>query len=121
MNAVEFAIQVALAEKLDAMGVLWAASQNGMRSNPIHVKNAKRAGLKNGHPDIAIYEPRVIGGRHYCGLFIELKTKKGQPSKNQIRWIGDLEHRGFKAVFAYGLDDATKKIEEYFKCKLTDF
>lgn len=72
-------------------------------------------------PDIFIAEPR--GGWH--GLFIELKDegvklfKNGggafasEHMKDQYKCLGNLNYKGYMALFAVGFDEAKSIIDEY--------
>jgi hypothetical protein len=74
-----------------------------------------------GQPDLYIFEP--VG--KYVGLAIEIKrdsanpyTKSGKLKKNshledQAGWLTYLEGRGWKAVFAVGLEQAREIIYKY--------
>jgi len=79
-------------------------------------KKAKATGYVSGFPDLQITEAR--GG--FYGLFIELKlNKQCYPSQNQVKWINDLNDRGYKAVICKGLDDTLTEIDNYLKQKKT--
>lgn len=80
-------------------------------------------------PDLFIYEPRTINGKHYCGLALELKKegttvvlkigpRKGKLStdphiQEQAAMLKGLIHKGYYANFAVGIDEATKLIDWY--------
>lgn len=67
-------------------------------------------GLKKGVPDLFLPIPK---GRFH-GLFIEMKRIKGSViSSEQKAWIRALNAVGYKAVVAYGWEEASKDIEEY--------
>jgi hypothetical protein len=105
----EFQEQCALCDWLDLKRVLYYAIPNGGSRHPLEAVNLKRSGVKAGVPDICIPVPR----KDYCGLYIELKSKNGKPTLNQISWVADLNTAGYKAVFCYGFDEAKKVVEEY--------
>lgn len=86
------------------------ASQNGawMKSQKQAV-NAKRAGMKNGVPDIFL--PVARGGFH--GLFIELKYGKNKPDAEQKGWLQSLADHGYKSLCVWGADAAIEEIEKY--------
>lgn len=74
----------------------------------------KRMGMKKGVPDICLPVPRGL----YHGLWIELKSDKTKKaSKEQKEWLIKLTEQGYKAVLAYGADDAVKIIKEYLNLK----
>lgn len=80
-------------------------------------------------PDLFIYEPRTVKGKHYCGLALELKAegtsvvmkigpRKGRLSLNQhiqeqAVILKALNAKGYYANFAVGFDEAIKIIDWY--------
>lgn len=72
---------------------------------------AKQAtiGVKSGVPDYMI----AIAKGAYHGMFLEMKTKKGQISVNQNKWIEKLSQQGYLATIARGIDDAIEQVEMY--------
>jgi hypothetical protein len=56
-----------------------------------------------------------IPAKGYHGLFVEMKTAHGKLSENQKRWLSALETFGYRAVVAYGWQDAKNKIMEYLE------
>ena len=49
---------------------------------------------------------------------IELKSKKGRPTKEQIEWIKALQKRGYMASICKGLEEAVAVIDNYIKNKI---
>jgi hypothetical protein len=86
--------QITVARYLDSLGVLWCHVTNeGMI--PIHYRaKLKRKGLKNGVPDVLIFEPN----KEYNGLAIELKANYNKPSTEQLNWIAMLGALGWSAT-----------------------
>ena len=86
-------------------------------------------GGKRAWPDMFIAEPapRCIDGgwdNEYHGLFIELKKDGVRLKKKNGEWanphikeqallLGELDSRGYKAVFAVGIGEAIDVIDEY--------
>ncbi len=101
----------------------WARLQPEVNAYLFHIPNGekreahtgsllKALGVKPGIPDLMLALPN---GR-YAGLFIELKRKKGYSiSLHQEEWIKKLNEVGYKAVFAYGAEDAIRQVEEYMR------
>ena len=85
------------------------AHTNGMRSSVTEGVKQKRAGAVAGLPDLFL--PVMSGG--WGGLYVELKTEKGKLSAIQRDWLGRLSLAGYKAVVAFGLEQAKAVIEEY--------
>ena len=69
----------------------------------------KASGVKKGVPDLSL--PCPHGGFH--GLYIELKTPKGKPSKEQLWWIDKLSEHGYCACICYGYQEAIKCVAKY--------
>lgn len=78
---------------LNSLNVLFCSSAAGARTSMGTAIKLKRAGLKKGFPDMAIFEPR--GGYH--AMFIELKVGS-YPSKEQKIWREELLKRNYYAV-----------------------
>lgn len=72
---------------------------------------AIRTGYVKGFPDLQICEAR----KGFHGLFIELKTKTGKPTKHQKKWIDDLNERGYLAKICYGIEEALYTIDNYLQ------
>jgi hypothetical protein len=105
--------QITVARYLDSLGVLWCHVTNeGMI--PIHYRaKLKRKGLKNGVPDVLIFEPN----KQYNGLAIELKANYNKPSPEQLEWIAKLNTLGWSALCSNSLDEVINIIDNYLKNK----
>ena len=115
----EYQLQKAVCKYLDLNNVLYCGSMGGQYQKYHSQRNkAKATGYKRGFPDIFIYEISKIDDKLYCGLAIELKTKKGRPSKEQIEWMNKLNERGYMATICTGIDEALETIDRYLKGKL---
>lgn len=104
---------------------LWAAYQSGKYPELkliYHIPNEgkrsisagsrlKSEGLKKGVPDICL----PISNGKYSALYIEMKSEKGKPSKEQLEWIECLNKAGNHAVIAYGWENAAKEIIKYLE------
>lgn len=87
---------------------------NGGSRNFYEAINLKRQGVKPGVPDMILPVPK---GK-YHGLFLELKRLGGRkPSEDQARWIEKLTEQGYKAVVAFGFDEAIETIKSYLDLK----
>lgn len=109
----EHEIQKALFNWLNVCGIaeckLAFAIPNGGLRNIKVARKLKAEGVRSGVPDIFI--PVARNGYH--GLFLELKTEKGRVTPHQKEWLEALNNQGFKAVVAYGFDDAVEIIKGY--------
>lgn len=85
-------------------------SLNGVRLTIGQAVKAKKAGMKKGFPDINLPVPKA----DYHGLYIELKREfKGVVSKEQKKWIDDLNKYGYIAIVCEGYKDCINFIESY--------
>lgn len=107
----EHDIQKALNKRMGIKKIPFFAIPNGvwLKDNYKEIKKLKNEGLKSGVPDILIPVPTP----NHCGLFVELKTKKGKTSKNQDKWIKYLNKAGYKCITTYGAKDLFDKIDKY--------
>ena len=115
----EYELQKAVCKYLDLNNILYCGSMGGQYQ--IHFSQrikAKKSGYKKGFPDLFIYEIAKIDDNIYAGLAIELKTKKGRPTEEQIYWINELNKRGYMASICRGIDEALELIDNYIKNKL---
>jgi len=93
----------------DRLSLAFAIPNGGHRHIGV-ARKLKNEGVKPGIPDVCI--PVAIGGYH--GLWIEMKSAKGQPTPVQTKWIADLNGQGFLAVVCKGADEAIAVVEKYF-------
>lgn len=106
--------------------VLWNFDMGGaMLGSYAYAMEMHRQGNRKGWPDIFVAEAKG----EYHGLFIELKktgtklyTKKGEPIKGskdriatQLAVLSHLEKKGYKAIMAFGFDEARKVLEDYMR------
>ncbi|STZ55560.1 VRR-NUC domain [Moraxella lacunata] len=97
-------------------------SPNGGKRHITTATRFKAMGTKAGFPDLFLFIPH--GGYH--GLFIELKTPKGKTKDGKTRQAGKvsdlqkamidrLNAQGYKAVVAYGANNAIDEIKSYLE------
>jgi len=89
----------------------YGKNKSGQRFSKEAVRQ-KKAGLKNGIPDLIL----LVARRDYHGLLIELKRAKKSlsvVSDEQKQWIEKLTARGYLAVICYGAEEAKKVILNY--------
>lgn len=102
--------------KLQYPSIRYCASLGGQYQKYQSQRNrAVSTGYVKGFPDLGIYEGR--GG--FFGLFLEIKTKKGYPTKEQKQWLIDLNERGYLAKCIKGFDDIINEIDNYLSLKPT--
>ena len=109
----EFLIQCSVVNflKREFPGIVFTCAP-GNAKNALQGKRNKMLGYLKGWPDLFIAYP----SKNYFGLFVELKTKTGKLDKNfQEPLLKKLNSLGYKAVVAYGLDEAIALINSYLK------
>ncbi len=92
--------------------LLFHPPSEGVRSI-IFALRLKRLCWRKGFPDLQLLVP----SSRYHGLFIELKTKKGRATPEQLQYISDLRSEGYAACLCYGFDAAKRCIEDYMDGK----
>lgn len=85
------------------------AIPNGGSRHKAEAVNLKKQGVRAGLPDVCLPIPR----RGYSALFIELKTDKGKPSREQVDWIDSLNLHGNLAVVCHGQEAAWQTLVDY--------
>ena len=103
------------------------AIPNGGKRNVITAMKLKREGVIAGVPDLFLAHAKsddiyinnplvglpVYGCKFYHGLFIEMKSKKGKLTDNQISITYRLRQAEYKIAICHSFEDAKKAIEEY--------
>ena len=92
-------------------GILYCATQGGVRVSIGTARKMVASGYRKGIPDLMIYTPR--NGK--VGLALELKTKTGKASDHQIEWIEGLREAGWDAHVVKGYDACVDALFDYFK------
>ncbi len=69
----------------------------------------KRMGVLRGASDIFMAWPS--GGFH--GLFVEVKSKRGRPSPDQLAFIERMRSVGYKAEVCYGAEEVINTMQQY--------
>ncbi len=117
MNHIEDAEQMALIEwtelqkgKYPELLMLFHIPNGGKR-NRIEAARFKKMGVKAGIPDLFLPVPRAA----YHGLFVEMKSLDGKPTKDQKEWIKALSKQGYAVEVCYGFEQAQKVILDYLK------
>ena len=95
--------------------LLYCASVGGVRTSFKQAIKMKQTGYKKGMPDLFIYEPISP----YHGLAVEIKIKKGRPTKDQLWWRDQLNSRNYISVITYGYEETVEVIERYLSGKIS--
>jgi hypothetical protein len=85
------------------------AVPNGGDRHPIVAAKMKAEGVRAGVPDYCLPVPR----HGYHGLYVELKTPTGYPSREQREWIAALREQGYRAEVCRGWAAAWDVIRDY--------
>ena len=83
---------------------------NQRSTSPQHGAMLKRMGLWAGAADL--FFPR--GNDKYKGMFIELKTLTGKPTRNQINFLDSMACEGFFTAINYGSKEAIETIKTFY-------
>ncbi len=83
----------------------------------------KEPGLIAGIPDIFVAYPvdavNTDGtGKHYCGMYLELKRKGNKPTKEQEEYLDKFTRVGYYCYVAYSVQEAIEAIENYLNGKV---
>lgn len=84
---------------------------NGEHRAQSTANRLKKEGLQPGIPDLFLAVPRGT----FHGLFIEMKSLTGKPSKLQMEWLAALTAMGYRAVVCRGFEEAKAEIEGYLR------
>ena len=102
--------QRALAERLDRSRLRWCHVPNGGHRGMREAADLRRHGVKAGVPDVLIFTPTAAAPR---GAALELK-RMGETlaavRDEQWEWLRALEAVGWRAVVAFGVDDAVAQL-----------
>lgn len=71
----------------------------------------KRMGVLKGASDLLMAWP--CGGYH--GLFIEVKSKTGRPTPEQLAFIKRMNEAGYCAKLCYGAEEVISTMKDYLK------
>lgn len=82
---------------------------NGGKRNAREAARLKREGVKSGVPDINLPIPRGM----YYGLWVEMKSEKGKPTKSQEKWIKSLRDWGHYVAVCHNWEEAKNEIIKY--------
>ena len=90
------------------LALLFAIPNGGERHKAVAAR-MKAEGVRAGVPDLCL--PVARAGFH--GLYLELKTTAGRPSKAQRQWLQALALEGYRAEVCKGWLAAKDVIEDY--------
>jgi hypothetical protein len=94
--------------RLPELHWLYAIPNGGARHPAVGAK-LKAEGVRRGYPDIGLDVARGC----YHGLRIELKTRRGKPTPEQLAWLDRLHRQGYFCAVCYGVEQATETLTWY--------
>ena len=100
------------AQTIPVLDLLYAIPNGGARSAVVGAR-LKAEGVKAGMQDVCLPVPRS----HWASLYVELKTKDGKVSKEQLDKMAALERAGNLVAVCRGWLEARKTILEYLEAK----
>lgn len=103
-------LQMLCASYLDLHNILYFHTPNEIKAKPQYMVKRKKMGVKSGVPDIMILEAQ----KGYKGFAIELKVGYNKPSENQLKWLDELNKRGWKTLITYSFEEFEACIKDYF-------
>ena len=112
----EYEIQCRFVRLIDRLnstqkaGILYCATQGGVRTTIGTARKMVSSGYRKGIPDLMIYNRRG----DLIGLALELKTEKGKVSPHQKEWIQNLNEEGWEAKSVFGYEQCVEALFEYF-------
>lgn len=115
MNYREDDFQMAVCNYLDSISVLWCHVANERKTSKQAGFRLKKKGVKSGVPDCIIFEPRG----DYFGLMIELKIKPNKPTESQMKWLTELNIRGYYTCVCYTIDEVISIVTKYLNNEKT--
>lgn len=89
--------------------VLFCGTIGGIHASVQAKVRAKREGYQRGIPDIMIYEPRD----RYHGLAIEMKSRQGIVTAEQLLWHERLQRRGWVVCVCRSAEEAIQQATCY--------
>lgn len=106
----ELSEQIALARELDRAQLVWFHVPNGGTRDVGEAARLRMSGVKAGVPDVVVLSPAPGAPR---GAAVELKRIGGTLADvrpEQWEWLGRFEALGFRAVVAFGWQDARAQL-----------
>ena len=101
--------QIAVVDFCDLAGIPVVHIPNEGKRSQMYGGILKRMGLRKGFPDLFVTCARL----GYHGLFVEMKSKRGKPTEDQLIWLRRLTDEGYACAICYSADDAIRKIKKY--------
>jgi len=84
---------------------------NGEKRSPMVGARLKAMGVRRGIPDYFI--PRKSGCGRWAGLFIEVKSKAGRPTQEQLQFMKQVEFYGYRTAVVRSVDELQRELKCY--------
>lgn len=97
--------------KLQYPKCLIASSLNGAKRNIRDGSRLRAAGMLKGFPDLFVCEPKGI----FHGLFIEMKSKNGQMTKEQKEIAQKLQAKGYATAICKNFETFVNLVKVYMQ------
>ena len=111
-KAPENVLQANVAVLLDKMGLVWCHVPNELLRGPVgKVMAYLKLGVKPGVCDVLIFS-RAPGRPEIRGLAIELKVGRNKPTREQERWLLDLEQEGWATAVCYSIEEVRERLTD---------
>lgn len=89
------------------------AVPNGGHRGKVSAGKMKAEGQRAGVPDLSLPVPRIVEGKIYHGLWLELKKGDGAPTPDQWDWLLYLHRAGYAAHIVNDPHTARSLITSY--------
>lgn len=107
----QFKIITFVDENYSDIEILYTIAPAGLKLPKWLGSLLSQLGYRRGTFDILFFEAR----KGYHGLHLEVKTKKGRPSKDQLEWQRLARLKDYKAEICYGREQGIQIIKEYME------
>ena len=82
---------------------------NGGYRTKWEASSLKKNGVKSGVPDLFL----PVAHPPYHGIFIEMKSKNGRLSDNQLIYCENVINQNYAVGICYGFDEAVRCLDDY--------
>lgn len=100
-----FARAAELRQQWPELKWLYAVNNQGV-GDALYGARKKAEGIKSGVSDMCLPVKRA----NFCGLYIELKIGKNQPSSNQVEFLNFVAEQGYAGYVCWGWEQAIETI-----------
>lgn len=87
----------------------------GENIGPKRMARLKQMGLTPGYPDLMLYVSKPYQGFWSAGLLIEMKSKKGKPTPNQLSIHELIRTKNYIVRIAHSWEEAKEIVLDYLE------